>query len=1416
MIFKPGQLVAILACSQATESKWIDSINAACTKYSINSRLRLAAFIAQVGHESARLTAVEENLNYSASGLLATFGKYFDSASAAAYARQPQKIGNRVYANRMGNGSEASGDGYTYRGRGLIQCTGKSTYNSCSQGIGIDVLNNPASLTSPPNAALSAGWFWNSRSLNDYADRSDFISITKKINGGTNGQADRQALYDRALIVLADGNPDDGKTVPDKTPDVTAPITTKNTPAATNSTISEPRPAAASVYPWNAVFESRSGHVTQVDDTPGNERLNMIHRIGSYWEIGPLGTYTQKSVLDAYKLTKGDSYEYTGGDYLNQTTGQSFTSSDGNWVLKSGSGVFIETPRVQMNTGVLAVSGDINAPSMNADIFTGPFGDILAKEAMLAWDLGHGSGGGNAPPVIGGTIGFSGSSVTQALQTNTLGTHAPNGTPITTNGVPSGQVPPTIPAVAGAAAAAAAAVINGSNTDISPQAQNAIQDAASNADAANTANNDTPILLKHISFDKPLLPSQSTLANVPDPKLYQNNLHMIVSDTGVGELYISDGNTWRGISSTDLNQLNQLINNVQGQVTQEVADRAAALLQEAQARTAQIAVEAQARSQALIDEANARNAAITSGLLAEATARGAAIQQESDSRQSADESLSHSIDTLTSGLGDASAAILAESTTRSAADSALASNITAVAAQVNGNTAAIQTEQTARVNADTVITDSITTLTATMNGNITAAVASEASARTTADSALGTRIDTTVAAVNSNSAAITNETTARTTADTALAQNITTLSAYVGNIRGGQNLLLNAGFTDTYTTGINNQLPTGYGLYNNTPTGETTVSNMVAGPDGYGAVRINWTGPNTTTKGILATPLFSGGMRAGIYYVLAIRARAVTNTVGCTISLAPTNNPYTSFTTISKPPLTTDWQWYIFVGMHGSIVVGEFFATIEQNVTNGIFDLATPIVQEGQVFNGFNLGNDYQVNVNAAVIQTEQTVRLTADTALGTRIDTVTASTNANQAAITAETTARTNADSALGSRIDTVSASVSANTASIVAESTARVSGDQANASSITSLTTTVGTNTANISTQQNSINGISANYGIKIDNNGYVAGFGLLSTPVNGVPISSFNILADKFSITKPSLNGGTPVSPFTIDTTTTPTTITFNGLVLINTPNYAPGSITSDKLVVGTGGGNKVFNSAPSPLSIAGFSIGYNSTGMTVQGPTPSFAPYFPAGGAGVYMVFPNLAPTGSCDLTNQNRGSLYTVLAGQRYEFSVYLSCHRSTADAAIVWIDANGAYITENHGSVVNTAGSGALSGFARSTLFATAPSNAATCYVMVRAYYTGQTSPYTFTSMWYFGEARVNQTEFSPWSATGVTAIDGGMIVTQSIIASQINVSSLSAISATIGLLRTATSGARLELSNNNLIVYDANNIARVTIGALP
>ncbi len=154
--------------------------------YGINNDLLRQHFWTQIWHES-KLNLISENLNYSSSGLLYTFRKYFDVATANIFARNPQKIANRVYANRMGNGDEKSGDGWKYRGRGFIQLTGKNNYVLLSKDTRIDFIGNPDLLLEEANSIIAACWFWKTNNCNRFAEKDDLIGVRKVINGGTIG-----------------------------------------------------------------------------------------------------------------------------------------------------------------------------------------------------------------------------------------------------------------------------------------------------------------------------------------------------------------------------------------------------------------------------------------------------------------------------------------------------------------------------------------------------------------------------------------------------------------------------------------------------------------------------------------------------------------------------------------------------------------------------------------------------------------------------------------------------------------------------------------------------------------------------------------------------------------------------------------------------------------------------------------------------------------------------------------------------------------------------------------------------------------------------------------------------------------------------------------------------------------------------
>ena len=178
-------------------------MNMAIEKADLSTPERLAAFIAQCGHESDSFRFMEENLNYKAESLCRTWPSHFNEENASEYAHNPEKIANRAYANRMSNGDEESGDGWNYRGRGWLQTTGKAGYEQLSDATQIDFVSNPDAVATPEGSAISAAVFWEKHNLNRHVDNNDFTGLTKAINGGTIGQEDRMARYQHAMSVLA-------------------------------------------------------------------------------------------------------------------------------------------------------------------------------------------------------------------------------------------------------------------------------------------------------------------------------------------------------------------------------------------------------------------------------------------------------------------------------------------------------------------------------------------------------------------------------------------------------------------------------------------------------------------------------------------------------------------------------------------------------------------------------------------------------------------------------------------------------------------------------------------------------------------------------------------------------------------------------------------------------------------------------------------------------------------------------------------------------------------------------------------------------------------------------------------------------------------------------------------------------------
>jgi putative chitinase len=194
--------VNMLHCITTPElaNRWVNALNETCEEFAIDTPFRIAGFLSNVAHESAGFKFVKENLNYSAASLMRVWPTRFPTVEIAQrYAMNPEKIANRAYADRMGNGDEASGDGAKFLGRGLIQLTGKNNYVAYSLACDNEALQHPEIVEQPKYAAESAGWFWNVNRLNTLADAQDIGGMCKRINGGFNGLDDRQMKYSKLM-----------------------------------------------------------------------------------------------------------------------------------------------------------------------------------------------------------------------------------------------------------------------------------------------------------------------------------------------------------------------------------------------------------------------------------------------------------------------------------------------------------------------------------------------------------------------------------------------------------------------------------------------------------------------------------------------------------------------------------------------------------------------------------------------------------------------------------------------------------------------------------------------------------------------------------------------------------------------------------------------------------------------------------------------------------------------------------------------------------------------------------------------------------------------------------------------------------------------------------------------------------------
>ena len=200
--FRQDQLAQMIPGNPYVD-QWYNALCQLLPEYEINTPQRVAAFVAQCAHESGNFRLLQENLNYRAASLMKVWPRHFPTAEIAnQYAQKPQAIANRAYANRMGNGPEASGDGWAYAGKGLIQLTGKDNYTRFAESIETPVEEIPEFLQTFEGAVQSACWFWETNNLNQWADTGDILTMTKRINGGTIGLEDRIKHYNHALHVL--------------------------------------------------------------------------------------------------------------------------------------------------------------------------------------------------------------------------------------------------------------------------------------------------------------------------------------------------------------------------------------------------------------------------------------------------------------------------------------------------------------------------------------------------------------------------------------------------------------------------------------------------------------------------------------------------------------------------------------------------------------------------------------------------------------------------------------------------------------------------------------------------------------------------------------------------------------------------------------------------------------------------------------------------------------------------------------------------------------------------------------------------------------------------------------------------------------------------------------------------------------
>lgn len=402
-----------LSSSQSLE--WFGYLEYACKKYSINNVLRLSAFFANIGIESNNLTILSENLNYKTTErLVAVFPNFFKStAQATPYLNNPEKLGNYVYDLRLGN---QAGEGYKYRGRGLIQLTGKENYTKFAKSIdNLNIIKFPEIVEQKQTASISAAWFFATKGCSSLIDHGEgsFDACVKRINSAKREYDQRLALFKKCIRIFTETS-DTVKEDPVIAPSNVNDIWTNPTPDATVSDITEPSSQAKSKYPYNMVFESRSGHIVEFDDSPDDERINLYHRSGSYYTMLKAGDVVQKSRGKHTTLYDSDYLHNVKGNETKNIIGQSYEKCQSKIFNIAGGTFTIESDtNVQMNAPTITVSQTIAARNGEFDQLSSPnIADLKSRDAVHAdYASAIGGAGGAFFNSLMSAIDFSGGSI---------------------------------------------------------------------------------------------------------------------------------------------------------------------------------------------------------------------------------------------------------------------------------------------------------------------------------------------------------------------------------------------------------------------------------------------------------------------------------------------------------------------------------------------------------------------------------------------------------------------------------------------------------------------------------------------------------------------------------------------------------------------------------------------------------------------------------------------------------------------------------------------------------------------------------------------------------------------------------------------------------------------------------------------